>query len=193
MTGDAPATELSPDARRVMAILEEVPDPEVPVLSVVELGIVRDVVVDDAGAVTVQVTPTYSGCPAMRAIEDDIVAALRAHGFARVSVQTTYTPAWTTDWPVARAARAARAQRSDGAVPLLRLARHRTPERVRVDGVQGDPLLPQLQTAVRGVQGDLRLGAMRRRASRDSNAATELLTADTAAETGGNGTGELRE
>jgi ring-1,2-phenylacetyl-CoA epoxidase subunit PaaD len=103
MTGDAPAMELSPLARRVMAILEEVPDPEVPVLSVVELGIVRDVVVDDAGHVTVQVTPTYSGCPAMRAIEDDIVAALRAHGFARVSVQTTYTPAWTTDWMSAEA------------------------------------------------------------------------------------------
>ncbi|MDB4917566.1 MAG: phenylacetate-CoA oxygenase, PaaJ subunit [Gemmatimonadetes bacterium] len=73
-------------------------DPEVPVLSVRELGIVRDVFVGDDGAVTVTVTPTYSGCPAIRVIEHDIIAAIEAGGFARVSVQTTYAPAWTTDW-----------------------------------------------------------------------------------------------
>jgi ring-1,2-phenylacetyl-CoA epoxidase subunit PaaD len=81
----------------VFAILGEVMDPEVPVLSIVELGIVRDVqLVDDE--VTVTVTPTYSGCPAMRAIEQDIESALRAHGFEHVRVETSFSPAWTTDW-----------------------------------------------------------------------------------------------
>ena len=97
------ATE-APGARdAVWAALNEVPDPEVPVISVVELGIVRDVELADGG-VTVVVTPTYSGCPAMREIEHDIVSALAARGFGDVSVRTTYTPAWTTDWisPAAR-------------------------------------------------------------------------------------------
>jgi len=85
-----------------MAILDDVKDPEVPVLSVVELGIVRDVIVND-DAVTVTVTPTYSGCPAMAAIERDIAAALNARAVGRVAVRTTYTPPWTSDWIPARA------------------------------------------------------------------------------------------
>ena len=80
-----------------MAILGDVMDPEVPVISVVELGIIRAVDVD-GDSVTVTVTPTYSGCPAMRAIEEDITAALRARGAAEVVVRTSYSPAWTTDW-----------------------------------------------------------------------------------------------
>jgi ring-1,2-phenylacetyl-CoA epoxidase subunit PaaD len=85
------------------AILEQVPDPEVPVLSVVELGVVRDVELASDG-VTVIVTPTYSGCPAMRVIEEDIVSALEAHTDMPVRVKTVYAPAWTTDWmsPAAR-------------------------------------------------------------------------------------------
>jgi ring-1,2-phenylacetyl-CoA epoxidase subunit PaaD len=79
-------------------ILDRVPDPEVPVISVVELGIVRDVEVDEHGAVTVSVTPTYSGCPAMAAIEQDIVAALAEGGWPDARVRTVYSPAWTTDW-----------------------------------------------------------------------------------------------
>lgn len=86
----------------VWAILGEVLDPEVPVLSIVELGIVRDVVVGDQH-VEVTVTPTYSGCPAMRVIEDEIEAALRARGAERVVVKTSFTPAWTTDWIPAEA------------------------------------------------------------------------------------------
>ena len=86
----------------LLAILDEVKDPEVPVLSVVELGIVRDVGLEDE-AVTVTVTPTYSGCPAMAVIEHDIAAALHARGVERVVVRTTYTPAWTTDWMPAAA------------------------------------------------------------------------------------------
>jgi len=86
----------------VFAILEEVKDPEVPVLSVVELGIVRDVAVDGS-AVVVTITPTYSGCPAMRVIEDEITAALEARGLSPVRLETVFAPAWTTDWMSAEA------------------------------------------------------------------------------------------
>ena len=92
-------------AADALALLEAVKDPEVPVLSVVELGIVRVVEVDHAGqAATITVTPTYSGCPAMRVIEEEIVAALRAGGFRTVEMKTVYAPAWTTDW-ISEAAR----------------------------------------------------------------------------------------
>ena len=82
----------------VWDVLETVMDPEVPALSVVDLGIVRDVAVDADGAVTVSITPTYSGCPAMHVIEEDIVAALHAGGWPNVRVKAVYSPAWTTDW-----------------------------------------------------------------------------------------------
>lgn len=86
----------------LLAVLSEVMDPEVPALSVTELGIVRDLEV--AGdAVTVTVTPTYSGCPAMLVIERDIEAALKAAGVGRVEVRTSYSPAWTSDWIPAEA------------------------------------------------------------------------------------------
>ncbi len=85
-------------------LVGEVLDPEGPVLTVVELGIVRDVRVDEADRVTVTVTPTYSGCPAMRVIEREIVEALIRGGFPDATVRTVYQPAWTTDWipPAAR-------------------------------------------------------------------------------------------
>ena len=88
----------------LLAVLDEVMDPEVPVLSIRELGIVRDVDVDAAGAVTVTVTPTYSGCPAIQVIEEDIRAALAAAGHTDVRIRTVYAPAWTSDWitPAAR-------------------------------------------------------------------------------------------
>ena len=86
---------LSPD--EVYGVLNSVMDPEVPVISVVELGIVRDVgILNDA--VTITITPTYSGCPAMREIEADIRTALVAHGVRDVSVKLVLSPAWTTDW-----------------------------------------------------------------------------------------------
>jgi ring-1,2-phenylacetyl-CoA epoxidase subunit PaaD len=88
----------------IWEILGTVMDPEVPVLSVVELGIVRDVAIDGrTEAVTVTITPTYSGCPALNAIESDIIAALRSHGIASATVRLSYTPAWTTDWIPAQA------------------------------------------------------------------------------------------
>jgi ring-1,2-phenylacetyl-CoA epoxidase subunit PaaD len=87
----------------ILAILDTVMDPEVPVLSVRELGIVRDVTVDAGGAATVVVTPTYSGCPAVRVIEQDIETALHAAGVADVRIETVYSPAWSSDWIPAHA------------------------------------------------------------------------------------------
>ena len=75
----------TPTREQVLDLLNEVPDPEVPVISVVELGIVRDVEVSGS-AVTVVITPTYSGCPAMRTIEEDIIAALAAHGMPNAKI-----------------------------------------------------------------------------------------------------------
>jgi len=99
----APASP--PSRAAILEILDSVKDPEVPVLSVRELGIVRDVDVEPSGAVTVTVTPTYSGCPAIQVIEDDILAALNDAGITNARVVTSYAPAWTTDWigPEARA------------------------------------------------------------------------------------------
>jgi ring-1,2-phenylacetyl-CoA epoxidase subunit PaaD len=74
-----------------------VPDPEIPVVSVVDLGIVRDVSVSD-GAVEVSVAPTYSGCPATEVIEREIKAALEKQGVEQVSVKRVLSPPWTTDW-----------------------------------------------------------------------------------------------
>ena len=81
----------------LFALLETVMDPEVPVLSVVDLGIVRDAESTDEGVV-VTITPTYSGCPAMHEIEQNIRVALQEQGSGPVEVRTTYSPAWTTDW-----------------------------------------------------------------------------------------------
>ncbi len=84
-------------------ILTRVPDPEIPVISVTDLGIVRDVQTA-ADGVDVVVTPTYSGCPATEAIERSIREALTAAGAVQVRVKTQLAPAWTTDW-IAAAAR----------------------------------------------------------------------------------------
>ena len=83
---------------RALEVIGTVPDPEVPVISVVELGIVREVDVEEDGGVRVTITPTYSGCPAMHEIEKDIRTALAAAGVTRVEMRTVLSPAWTTDW-----------------------------------------------------------------------------------------------
>jgi ring-1,2-phenylacetyl-CoA epoxidase subunit PaaD len=82
---------------RVVEWLHAVPDPEIPVISVVDLGIVRGVRFQD-GVCVVTITPTYSGCPAMGEITHDIVSTLKAQGVAEVRVETVLSPAWTTDW-----------------------------------------------------------------------------------------------
>lgn len=85
---------------RARAALEAVPDPEIPVVSIAELGILRDVrwASDATDVVEVVITPTYSGCPAMTQIADDVGAALASAGIARYRVSTVLSPAWSTDW-----------------------------------------------------------------------------------------------
>lgn len=83
-----------------LAILETVPDPEIPVLNVVEMGIVRGVDCTESG-LTVRITPTYMGCPAMDAIADDIrstLGPLAQQESRSLTVELVYSPAWTTDW-----------------------------------------------------------------------------------------------
>jgi len=82
---------------RAWAVLGDVLDPEVPVVSVRDLGIVRDVV-EEGGAITVVVTPTYSGCPATEVISQSIVDALDVAGLGPARVRMQRAPAWTTDW-----------------------------------------------------------------------------------------------
>lgn len=83
---------------RARAVLAEVPDPEIPVLSVVDLGIIRDVTYDPQDGLRVTVSPTYSGCPASAVIRADIQHALTRAGFAPVIVSEVLSPAWTSDW-----------------------------------------------------------------------------------------------
>ena len=87
----------SADLERAWSVLATVPDPEVPVVSVVDLGIIREVRIADDDELVVVVTPTYSGCPAVDAINVNIVAALQEAGFPRVRIEQTITPPWTTD------------------------------------------------------------------------------------------------
>ena len=84
-------------ADRVREVLSEVTDPEIPVLTIADLGVLREVAVD-GGRIVVTVTPTYSGCPAMDEIRADVRSALAAHGWHDVEVRTVLAPAWTTDW-----------------------------------------------------------------------------------------------
>jgi len=82
---------------RAWAVAAAVPDPEVPVLTIADLGILRDVQ-ETGDRVAVTITPTYSGCPAVDAIRDDLVLALTEAGYADVEVRLTLSPAWSTDW-----------------------------------------------------------------------------------------------
>jgi len=82
----------------VYDVVAAVLDPEVPVLTIEDLGILRDVREDPDGHIHVRITPTYSGCPAMDAIRADILAALADHGRDDVTVEFVLAPAWTTDW-----------------------------------------------------------------------------------------------
>ncbi len=80
-----------------LALLENVSDPEIPVLSVVDLGIIRNVKITGSGTVEVSITPTYTGCPAMDTIEKEIKALLQEHNLS-AEVKTVISPPWTTDW-----------------------------------------------------------------------------------------------
>jgi ring-1,2-phenylacetyl-CoA epoxidase subunit PaaD len=90
-----------PSVKVIWSWLDSVADPEIPVVSIIDLGIVRDVKwiepADDATLV-ITITPTYSGCPATAVIKDDIREALQQKGLSRVQIDTQLSPAWTTDW-----------------------------------------------------------------------------------------------
>ncbi len=81
----------------IRAWLGEIPDPEIPVISLTDLGIIRDISWVE-GTLVVTVTPTYSGCPATSLINEEISRTLRDHGIARFELRRQLTPAWTTDW-----------------------------------------------------------------------------------------------
>ena len=85
-------------ALRAWQVAATVTDPEVPVLTIEDLGVLRSVEVDDEGAVLVKLTPTYSGCPALDAMRDDVLLALTHAGYSEVRVDLVLAPAWTTDW-----------------------------------------------------------------------------------------------
>jgi ring-1,2-phenylacetyl-CoA epoxidase subunit PaaD len=91
------STAARPDPEMVWHWLAQVPDPEIPVISLTDLGIIRDVSWQD-DTLVVTVTPTYSGCPATSVINLDIEAALRAHGVEKLRLERQLSPPWTTDW-----------------------------------------------------------------------------------------------
>jgi ring-1,2-phenylacetyl-CoA epoxidase subunit PaaD len=117
-------TATGPDADRLARIAGAVVDPELPMISIADLGVLRGVQVAD-GCVTVCITPTYSGCPAVQAISDDIGTALREAGYPDVTVTTQLSPAWSTDdmsadgrRALAQAGIAPPAHRTTGPIPL---------------------------------------------------------------------------
>ena len=82
---------------QIFKLLSEIPDPEIPVINIIELGILREVKFENELCIVV-ITPTYTGCPAMRVIEDDIRIKLKEIGIDKVKVELVLSPAWTTDW-----------------------------------------------------------------------------------------------
>ena len=96
--GVSTATTTGTGSTTAWEVAASVPDPEVPVVTIEDLGILRSVDVDDTGAVRVAITPTYSGCPAMDTIRADLLAAFDEAGYDDVRVDFVLAPAWTTDW-----------------------------------------------------------------------------------------------
>ena len=145
-------------------------DPEIPVLTIADLGVLREVAVTD-GRVEVAITPTYSGCPAMNMIALEIELALEREGFRNPKVRTVLSPAWTTDWmsedgrrklqgirhrAAAGGKLAPRAvRRAAGRVPAMRLGGYRGAVRIRLDLLQGAVALQELPRAVRLFQMSL--------------------------------------
>jgi len=118
---------------RAWAVLDTVPDPEVPALSLRDLGVVREVQADTAGGgVEVVLTPTYSGCPATEVIAESVRAALEDEGLGPVKVTHRLAPAWTTDW-ISEAGR--RKLREYGIAPPAHLGSGTQPIRLRPRGI----------------------------------------------------------
>ncbi|UTW61404.1 phenylacetate-CoA oxygenase subunit PaaJ [bacterium SCSIO 12741] len=84
--------------QRVRSILNTIPDPEIPVISIVELGVIRGVSIGDDAQIIIDLTPTYSGCPATEAFMKDIRTTLGKEGYDSIHINTVYDPAWTTEW-----------------------------------------------------------------------------------------------
>lgn len=97
-TAPSAAAAHGDELERAWAVLESVPDPEIPVVSIRELGILRGVERAEDGALEVVITPTYSGCPAMAHIAEDVGHALEGAGLTPYRIKTVLAPAWTTDW-----------------------------------------------------------------------------------------------
>jgi ring-1,2-phenylacetyl-CoA epoxidase subunit PaaD len=91
------ATVTTYNEKEIWDLLSEVKDPEIPVLSIIDLGIAREVIVNE-DKVTVRITPTYSGCPAMKAIEREIQKMLKVNGIQNFEVKKDFSETWTTDW-----------------------------------------------------------------------------------------------
>lgn len=91
------ATATTYNKTDIWDLLSEVKDPEIPVLSIIELGIAREITVDK-NKVTIRITPTYSGCPAMKAIEQEIEKTLRVNGIQNFEIVKDFSETWTTDW-----------------------------------------------------------------------------------------------
>ncbi len=89
---------MSLSKEHILSLLSEIPDPEIPVITIVELGVIRDIQVIDDSTIDLKITPTYSGCPAMKQIEDDVRKKLSEHGFTSITINTIFSPPWTTDW-----------------------------------------------------------------------------------------------
>lgn len=81
----------------ILKLISEIPDPEIPVITISELGVIRDVIIEGEN-VEVKITPTYSGCPAMQRMENDIKEILNKNGISNLKITTVYSPPWTTDW-----------------------------------------------------------------------------------------------
>ena len=114
-----PVAATAADEVRAREVAATVTDPEMPMLTLEDLGVLREVSVDDDGAVAVAITPTYSGCPAMATMRDDLVHRLRDAGFADVRVRVELQPAWSSDWITerGRAALASHGISPPGAAP----------------------------------------------------------------------------
>lgn len=95
---DMRATAIHPAIEEIWSWLGDIPDPEIPVVSITDLGIIRDVMWNDSDACVVTVTPTYSGCPATEVIAQQIREELAARGITQLQLRTQLSPAWTTDW-----------------------------------------------------------------------------------------------
>jgi metal-sulfur cluster biosynthetic enzyme len=138
-------------AADVWDALAEIPDPEIPVVSLVDLGVVRAVAVED-GRARVDFTPTFLGCPALEVMRDAMAERLRALG-VEPEIRVRRDDPWSTDRITAGRAAERRLPLS-----LLRLDRHEARERVRPDAVPVTPLLHELPPAVRAVQDALTSG-----------------------------------